>query len=195
MLRRCEEREPFQWSCHLQHKPGADLEHKEWLHTKTTDPRREFCTSLLGCLGEVGSVVVYSHFERTTLEAMSELFPDLSDQLQAIITRLWDLCACVRVGFYHPGFQGSFSIKTVLPKLVPTMSYEGMAIADGMAAVEAWDELVKFNAAEHIEESVRPEILEPAKEQRRRSLLDYCSMDSLAMVRVVDALKILNSTL
>ena len=44
--------------------------------------------------------------------------------------------------YYAPGMQGSYSIKMVLPALVPELSYEGMAIADGQAASYAFESLM-----------------------------------------------------
>jgi hypothetical protein len=39
---------------------------------------------------------------------------------------------------YHPAFAGSYSLKSVLPALVPEMSYEEMEVADGVAAGLLW---------------------------------------------------------
>ena len=53
---------------------------------------------------------------------------------QEIQIRLWDLLPVVRNHVYHPRFGGSFSLKYVLPALVPDMTYEGMEVADGTDA-------------------------------------------------------------
>src|ERR1035437_5386082 len=44
---------------------------------------------------------------------------------QEIQSRLWDLLPVVRNHVYHPAFAGSFSLKAVLPVLVPEMTYAG----------------------------------------------------------------------
>ena len=73
-------------------------------------------------------------------------------------------------------FGGSYSLKSVLPALVPEMTYEGMEVADGQAAGLAWESLIGGACSE-------------AERQRKRAaLLDYCAQDTLAMVRIVDAL-------
>jgi hypothetical protein len=44
---------------------------------------------------------------------------------------------------YHLAFAGSYSLKAVLPALVPDMTYEGMAVANGQDAGLAWESLVR----------------------------------------------------
>jgi len=101
---------------------------------------------------------------------------DLAAALRPIRARLFDLLPIVRKHFYHPAFHGSFSIKAVLPALVPTMTYNGMAIADGGTAA------VKFAkmARGHYSLGECAVI--------RRDLLTYCGQDTLAMVEVHRAL-------
>ena len=62
---------------------------------------------------------------------------------QEIQSRLWDLLPVVRNHVYHPRFAGSFSLKDVLPALVPEMTYGGMEIANGQDAGLAWESLVR----------------------------------------------------
>jgi hypothetical protein len=65
----------------------------------------------------------------------------------------------------------------VLPALVPGMTYEGMEVANGEDAGVAWESLIK----EHLGEAQREKI--------RKSLLDYCGQDTLAMVRLMQQLR------
>ena len=58
---------------------------------------------------------------------------------QEIQIRLWDLLPVVRNHVYHPAFAGSYSLKGVLPALVPEMTYQGMAVANGQDAGLAWE--------------------------------------------------------
>lgn len=71
-------------------------------------------------------------------------------------------------------FQGSFSIKSVLPALIPEMTYEGMLIADGEQAGMAWEKMVKGD------------IPEKDRNRLRAGLLAYCRQDTLAMVKLLD---------
>ena len=78
---------------------------------------------------------------------------------------------------YHPAFAGSYSLKAVLPALVPEMSYDGMAVANGQDAGLAWESLVR-GGLERCE-----------RERTRKALLDYCGKDTLALVRLLDKLR------
>ena len=78
---------------------------------------------------------------------------------------------------YFWKFKGSFSIKKVLPALVPELSYEGLAIADGGAAMDAYQKML----AAMDDQKKLSEI--------RKNLLAYCQLDTLAMVRILEALE------
>jgi predicted RecB family nuclease len=168
---------PFQWSVHVQRQPGAELEHHEFLATDATDPRREFITALCNVLGKSGSIVVYSSFESQRLSDLSKWVPEFADRITAIQARLFDLLPVVREHTYHPAYAGSYSIKSVLPALVPEMSYEGMQVGNGQDAALAWESLVRGS-------------LECAERERiSKALLDYCGQDTLAMVRLLERLR------
>ena len=170
---------PFQWSVHVQRQPGAEPEHYEFLATDASDPRREFISSLLATLGESGSIVVYSSFESQRLSDLARWFPEFADRINAIQARLFDLLPVVREHTYHPAYAGSYSIKSVLPALVPEMTYDGMQVANGQDAGLAWESLVRGQ-------------LDCAERGRiRKALLDYCGQDTLAMVKLLDRLRIL----
>ena len=167
----------FQFSLHSQSEPGAPLEHHEFLATNASDPRRDFLTSLCAALGESGSIVVYSSFESQRLSELASWFPEFADWINAIQARLFDLLPVVREHVYHPAFAGSYSIKSVLPALVPEMTYEGMEVANGQNAGLAWESLVRGG----LDECDRDRI--------KKALLDYCGQDTLAMVRLLEVLK------
>jgi hypothetical protein len=111
---------PFQWSVHVLREPGAELEHYEFLAMDVSDPRRNFITSLCGALGEGGSIVVYYQpFEEQRLSELAAWLPEFAERIEDIQARLWDLLPIIRNHVYHPAFAGSFSLKYVLPALVP----------------------------------------------------------------------------
>ncbi|MGA7411555.1 MAG: DUF2779 domain-containing protein [Bryobacteraceae bacterium] len=68
------------------------------------------------------------------LNELAYALPKFKRRIQNIRRRLWDLLPFVREHVYHPKFHGSFSIKSVLPALVPDMTYEGMDVGDGIEA-------------------------------------------------------------
>ncbi len=167
---------PFQWSAHIRQRPNAEPEHYEFLSTDANDPRRQFISSLCAALGESGSIVVYSLFESQRISDLASWFPEFANRIGAIQARLFDLLPVVREHVYHPAFAGSYSIKSVLPALVPKMTYGGMQVANGQDAGLAWESLV------------RGRLDSGERERIREALLAYCALDTLAMVRLLDAL-------
>ncbi len=168
---------PFQWSVHVLDTPGAEPKHYEFLATDTTDPRREFITSLCAVMGDSGSIVAYNQtFESLRLKELGAWLPEFAGRIKNIQGRLWDLYPAVRKHVYHPAFGGSFSLKYVLPALVPEMTYEGMDVANGTDAGAAWESLVRGG----LDQSERARI--------EKALRDYCGQDTLAMVRLLERL-------
>lgn len=168
---------PFQWSVHVQREPGTTPEHLEFLVTDKSDPRPAFVSALCEALGDRGSIVVYhQQFESQRLSELASWLPAFAGRIRKIQRRLWDLLPVIRDHVYHPAFGGSYSLKSVLPALVPGMSYNGMAIADGRAAGLAWESII------------RGECSEAESQQLRKALLDYCGQDTLGMVRLLQEL-------
>ncbi len=172
---------PFQWSVHVQRKPGEAPDHSEFLAEDQTDPRREFITSLCGALGERGSIVVYHQpFEEQRLSELAAWLPEFAARIRKIQRRLWDLLPVIRNHVYHPQFVGSYSLKAVLPALVPEMTYEGMPVANGQAAGLAWESFVRGNSDEVEQDRIK------------NALLAYCGQDTLALVKLVDRLRLMS---
>lgn len=163
---------PFQYSIHRCDHLGASASHDEYLAPLVGDWRRELVEQMLSDLGEIGSVVVYTDFEERRLRAMAALFPDLAERIQAVIARLFDLHDVVKGGYCHPGFKGRTSIKNVFPALVPGPGYQDLAITEGQSASGVFG-LMRVGKCE-----------EATFDQRRRDLLEYCKLDTLAMLRV-----------
>jgi hypothetical protein len=169
---------PFQWSVHIQRKPGTELEHFEFLAADTNDPRLRFVKALCQVIGKKGSVLAYnSGFESGCLASLADELPQYKDEIGNIQGRLWDLLPVIRAHVYDLAFRGSYSLKSVLPALVPDMSYDGMEVAEGNDAGLAWEKMVHAEAG---------------SEERRRlrdALLAYCKQDTLAMVRLLEVLQ------
>jgi len=162
---------PFQWSDHILSADGS-LDHLEYLCNQNNDPREEFTRTLIDALGNEGSIVVYTSYETGVLNALIEHLPQYADRLQTIIDRFVDLYAIIRRNYYHPKFYGSFSLKCVLPALVPEMSYEKLAIQDGMQA-----------SLEYLR-MIDPATPAAEKDAIRNNLLTYCGQDTEAMVKI-----------
>ena len=172
---------PFQWSVHVQGQPGSELKHYEFLADDADDPREAFIKGLLEVLedsGEKGHIITYyASFESGRLSDLAAWFPRYAPRIKKIKNRLWDLRPVIKDYVYHPQFKGSFSLKAVLPALVPHMTYEGMNVANGIAAGLAYVKMIKGGLPEADIKNLR------------NSLLQYCGQDTLAMVELIQTLR------
>lgn len=162
---------PVQWSNHIEEESGI-LTHHEFLHGEPTEPRRRWAEALIESLGERGSICVYSAYEEAMMRQLAEAFPEFRAAFQAILKRLWDLHPVIKDHYYHPAFNGSYSIKSVLPAVTPSLGYDDLAIqAGGQAAAEYYR--MVFVETDWV-----------TKESIRQALLEYCKRDTLAMVEL-----------
>jgi hypothetical protein len=170
---------PFQYSLHIE-QPDGSLEHKEFLADERYDPRRELAERMLQDLPQSGSIIAFNQsFEITRIRELAEIFCDLREPLLALIPRFIDLIDPFRsLAYYHPDFNGSFSIKSVLPAMFPDdkeLSYKSLGIQNGGMAMETYAALL------YMEPDLR--------DQKRQELLAYCHLDTLAMVKILGKLK------
>jgi len=166
---------PFQWSDHILFEDGT-LEHRAYLCDEDKDPREEFARTLLEALGKRGTTFTYTNYENRFINQLAEHLPHYRDQLLLALDRLKDLQAVIKTHFYHPAFHGSFSLKSVLPALVPDMNYEGLAIQEGNQASLEYLRMVNSSTS-HKE-----------KDEIKKALLAYCSHDTIAMVKIREEL-------
>lgn len=166
-----------QYSLHVETAPGRKLEHREYLADHARDCREELAAELIRDTAECRTIVVYSSFEKTMIRGLAKLLPTYAPELAGLEGKLFDLEPVVRKGLVHPDFGGRSSIKVVLPVLAPDLSYSSLDIGDGGSAVAAF---AKIAAGEATDEDIQVV---------RRALLEYCKLDTLAMVRVLRALR------
>jgi hypothetical protein len=163
---------PFQFSLHI-----GD-EHISFLARDTGDPRPEFLSTLKNSLKDHGSIVVYNEsFEKGVLRDLAKSFPEYAEWVESILPRIVDLIVPFRnFWYYHPKQHGSASIKKVLPALTGK-SYESMDIGSGSDASISY-EIMAFKDTSD-EEKIRI----------RKSLEEYCKLDTLAEIMIIDELK------
>ena len=166
---------PFQWSLHILDSSGA-VDHLWFLNDDGADPRERLAAVLLEAMPPEGSIITYSSYERTVVRRLAEVLPHYADSLLALCERMVDLFRMVKGNVRHPEFRGSYSLKSVLPVLVPAMGYSDLEIAEGMTASVSYARMTGEDT--------------PADEQAaiRESLLAYCARDTEAMLRVYEAL-------
>ncbi|MEI7884386.1 MAG: DUF2779 domain-containing protein [Clostridia bacterium] len=172
---------PFQYSLHYLEVADGTLKHKKFLAKEGTNPKRALAEQLSMDIGDEGTVIAYNiSFEGSVLNKLAEEFPDLSARLLAIKARLVDLIVPFRNGhYYNKAMKGSFSIKSVLPALFPEdseLDYQCLEIKNGIEAMSAFPLL-----------STMPE---PDRLQTRQALLEYCKLDTYAMVRILAKIQV-----
>ena len=166
---------PFLFSVHTEHERD-EIMHVDYLHEHDDDPRPHIVAQLIEAVGDEGSICTYSNYERTVLNSLAKAVPERAEEIAAISSRLFDLHRVVKSSVYHPEFRGSFSIKSVLPVLVPGMGYDDLEIPDGQTASVQYVQALKSSDSRD-------------REQIFENLRAYCERDTLAMVRLHDALQ------
>lgn len=164
---------PFQFSLHVLGEDGK-LSQTPFLDLSGNDPSESFAKALLAACGHQGPVFVYNAgFETARIRELAERFPLLSSELMAINDRIVDLLPIAREYYYHPSQEGSWSIKKVLPAVVPELRYDALeGVQDGGMAMDAFLEAI------HHSTSVG------RKADIEQQLLAYCCLDTYAMVRL-----------
>jgi len=163
---------PFQWSCHIEDGDG-NLQHAEFLAPNGEPPMRALAEKLVDTLADTGPVFMYTPVEKTVIRQLAALFPELEEQLTAIVDRLVDLHPLAENHYYHPYMKGSWSIKSILPTIATDLSYNALdGVQDGLAAANAYSEMIDPRTSDNRQAEIRA------------SLLKYCKLDTLAMVRL-----------
>jgi hypothetical protein len=166
---------PFQYSVHVLEADGT-MQHREYLHTTGDDPRPALAKQLVKEIGPCGSVVVYNaRFERGVLLELARALPKHQPALRGMMARLWDQLDIFRNDYLDPAFEGSNSIKKVLPVLVPELSYDDLHVKRGDQAQTVWQMLL--NAKD-----------EERREELAAQLRAYCERDTFAMAAIHEAL-------
>lgn len=173
---------PFQYSVFLKKDMKSEIEHFEFLAEPGDDPRRRFIENLLRVTKGKGDVIVYNKtFEITRLKEIARDFPEYTDEIEKLISRIKDLMVPFQKKYYYaPEMKGSYSIKAVLPALVPELSYDELEINEGGLASIAYESLQTETDLMFIAEI-------------KQQLLEYCKLDTLGMVRILEQLEKLMS--
>jgi hypothetical protein len=164
---------PFQFSLHRL-LPEGSLEHDSFLDLSGADPTAAFTQALIKACGSEGPVFVYNaSFELARMKELGVRFPRKRAALGRLADRVVDLLPIVEAHYYHPLQEGSWSIKKVLPAMVPDLRYDQLdGVQDGGAAMDAYFE------------ATSPTTIAERKGEIERQLLAYCGLDTYAMVRL-----------
>ena len=166
----------FQYSLHIIEKPDADLIHNGFLSDEYNNPEPGLLNHLSQDLRNTGSVLVWNQsFEASRNRELAARYPQAREFLLGMTNRMFDLMEIFRKGYYiHPDFKGSASIKRVFPILAPSIDikYSDLHVSHGDDAMVNFHKLVLGGETE-------TEIKE-----KRKALLEYCKLDTLAMVEI-----------
>ena len=173
---------PFQYSLHIEYEDGK-LEHKEFLAKDGIDSRYELAKSLVENIPSNVTVLAYNmSFEKTILRKLSNLYGEFTYDLMSIHNNMQDLMLPFQKKWYvTPSMQGSYSIKYVLPALVPEFekAYKDLEfVHNGNEAMNVYANLKNLSNEEKI--------------AYKKALLEYCKLDTLAMVKILEVLRKLN---
>ena len=170
---------PFQYSLHIEYEDGS-CEHKEYLAQDGIDPREQIAKRLVVDIPSDVTVLTYNmSFEKSVIKKLAESFPNLSTHLLNINENIKDLMIPFQKKYYvTPSMNGSYSIKYVLPALVPEFAkaYKELdGVQNGSQAMNAFANMSKMEEGE--------------KQRMRTALIEYCKLDTLAMVKILNKLK------
>jgi predicted RecB family nuclease len=161
-----------QYSLHRSNDLNTEPEHFEFIADHTKDDRQALAEQLIKDIGEIGSIITYSSFERQILHHLAQLYPQLSENLNKIIDRIVDLEVILKSNYYDKNFHGKTSIKKVLPVMIPNMNYNELEISEGGSASSAFAYMAM---GLYDQEKII---------QTKKYLLEYCKQDTLALVRM-----------
>jgi len=163
---------PFQFSVHTVLQHGA-IAHAAFLDLSGKDPSLGFAKTLIEACDGSGPIFVYNAaFEKSRITELGDRFPKLRKALLALNDRVVDLLPIAQRHYYHPDQSGSWSIKALLPTMVPELDYQTLdGVKDGGMAMDAFLE------------AIHPQTTEDRKTEIARQLQKYCELDTYAMVR------------
>ena len=173
------EQVPFQYSLHIMQKDGS-IEHREFL---IENPDGDITRPLIERMGQdlstKGTVIAwYTSYEKQRNSKLAELHLDYAQFLNEINEKMFDLMTIFSKGYYVDSkFKGSASIKNVLPVLVPELTYKNLGISKGDQASERWERMISSDTPGE------------EKEKIKRDLLEYCKLDTWAMVKIYEFLQ------
>ena len=175
---------PFQYSVHYLEEAGGELKHAEFLGNPNEDPRAEVAIKLAELIPPNACVLAYNMpFEKSIIEKLvdfTNLSSDVLIRLENIHDNIQDLMTIFQKrNYYAKEFEGSYSIKAVLPTLFPNdpdLDYKKLdLIHDGNEAMNIYPQMINMNEKE--------------AQQYRQALMEYCRLDTLAMVKIWEKLK------
>jgi hypothetical protein len=169
----------FQFSLHVLERWNDAPRHCEFLHLEASEPDHLFMDASRAAMPSKGAVIVWNKtFECARLAEIASRHPKYQSFVDDVTARIVDLADVFSNGLYeHPAFRGSYSVKAVLPVVVPALSYDRLAIRDGAGAQTEWNNIVTgvHDTCKAVETAA--------------ALRACCKLDTLAMVEIAKVLR------
>ena len=197
----------FEFSLHIEREPGnCDKEKDNFIFLNNEyldDERKELAKAIIDHFefNEDGSLkgtmlAQFTAYEKGRLEELANLYPEYRAKLLAIRDKSADLLDLLRtnkefykdtfpnsnevMNYYHKDLSGSYSIKKTLPVLVPSLTYKGMDVGNGVQAYIAY---INYDSDQPTFNTLK------TKAERREALKRYCQQDTWAMVEILRAVR------
>ena len=170
---------PFQYSLHILDSPEAKLKHEEYLHQENSNPMPQLIEKLKADIDSRGTILTWNmSYEKGCNDRMAGFYSKHKEFLESLNKRINDLMIPFsEMWFVDKNFFGSASVKKVMPVLVPELSYKKLNVSDGLSARRVWTQTILEGKNQ---------------DQREKILLDlskYCTLDTYAMVRILEKLQ------
>ena len=197
----------FEFSLHIEREPGVCDKEKDnfiFLNKEYSDDERKALAKAIVDhfeYNEDGSLkgtmlAQFTTYEKNRLKELADLYPEYRTKLLAIRDKTADLLDLLRtnkelyksafperndvINYYHKDLSGSYSIKKTLPVLVPSLTYEGMDVGNGVQAYIAY---INYDSDQPTFNMLT------TKTERREALKRYCQQDTWAMVEILRAVR------
>ncbi len=169
----------FQYSLHIIQSVESEIEHYYFLANNFEDPTYKLSKSLANVMHKKGTFISWNKkFEMGCNREMGERVQEFKDFYNDINSRMYDLMDIFKNSYYvHKDFHCRASLKKVLPVIVPYLSYANLSIQEGMIASNNWGKMVKNNLSKQERDDIY------------NNLLEYCKLDTLAMVKILNKLR------
>ena len=167
---------PCMWSLHKLDNKEENLSYYNFYDFSGNDPRKDFIIKLIDNLGNSGDILIYSDYEKRILNKIIASYPELKNDIENIISRCVDMLKLVKENYYHPGFKGSFSLKSVSKILPEGDIYNSEYVNSGDDASRVLMQLITGK--------IDKELIPIYKQE----LLKYAEKDTLSLVNLYNHL-------
>lgn len=169
---------PFQYSLHIIDSPGGETKHTEYLHQENSNPMPSLLKKMTEDIGDAGTILSWNmSYEKGCNDRMAKMYPEYEEFLKSVNDRMLDLMTPFsNMWFFDKDFFGSASVKNVLPVLCPELNHKELEVSDGLFARRLWMDTFLNNKNTD------------KKEEIAKNLCEYCTLDTFAMVRILEEL-------